>query len=125
MVNTAYALNSYTQAKVVGGSPVEMIIMLYDGAIEFLNKAATGITLSNLQVKLKYIDKALAIIQELNRSLNMDAGGEVAFNLRDLYTHMMFELVLANAGDDIEKMRQITALLINLREGWLQIRNTV
>src|SRR5271169_5423762 len=104
MVNTAYALNSYTQARVVGGSPVELIIALYDGAIEFLIKAATGITLKNLQVKLKYIDRALAIIQELNRSLNMDAGGEVAVNLRDLYTHMMLELVLANAENDAAKL---------------------
>ncbi len=125
MVNTAYALNSYTQSKVLGGSPVEMIIMLYDGAIEYLNKAATGITMRNLQVKIKYIDRALAIIQELDRSLNMDAGGEVAVNLRDLYSHMMMELLLANIKNDGEKLMHICGLMKNLREGWIEARDKV
>ncbi len=122
MVNTAYALNSYTQARVMGGSPVEMIIMLYDGAIEFLNKAATGITISNLQIKLKYIDRTLAILQELDRSLNFEAGGEVALRLHDLYCYMMTELVMANFKNDSDKLIHICGLLKNLREGWDAIR---
>ncbi len=67
-------------------NPVDMIIMLYDGAIEFLNKAVTGINMKQLQIKLRYISKALAIVQELNNSLNMDAGGEVAVDLRNCIT---------------------------------------
>jgi len=125
MVNTAYALNSYTQAKVLGGSPVEMIIVLYDGAIEYLNKAATGITMRNLQIKLKYIDRTLAILRELDRSLNFEAGGEVALNLHELYFYMMKELVLANINHDGDKLMQLSGLLTNLREGWLEARNKV
>src|SRR5208283_4641967 len=122
MVNTAYALNSYTQARVLGGSPVEMIIMLYDGALEFLTKAATGINLRNLQVKLKYIDRTLAILQELDRSLNFEAGGEVALKLHDLYFYMMTELVLANLKNDCGKLAEISRLLTCLREGWTQVK---
>ena len=124
MVNTAYALNSYTQARVLGGSPVEMIIMLYDGAIEYINKAATGITMRNLQVKLKYVDRTLAILQELDRSLNFEAGGEVALKLHDCYFYMMQELVLANIKNDGDKMAHISGLLTTLREGWAQVKNT-
>ena len=124
MVNTSYALNSYTQTKVMTTSnPVDMIIMLYDGAIEFLNKAATGINMKQLQIKLRYISKALAIVQELNDSLNMDAGGEVAVNLRNLYNYMMIEIVRANLGNDSDKLLHVVALLKNLREGWSQIRD--
>ncbi|MGD0281929.1 MAG: flagellar export chaperone FliS [Dissulfurispiraceae bacterium] len=122
MVNTAYALNSYTQSRVMGGSPVEMIIMLYDGAIEFLNKAAKGITISNLQIKLKYIDRTLAILQELDRSLNFEAGGEVALRLHDLYCYMMTELVMANFKNDSDKLIHICGLLRTLREGWDEIK---
>ncbi len=123
MVNTAYALNSYTQARVLGGSPVEMIIMLYDGAIEYINKAATGISMRNLQVKLKYVDRTLAILQELDRSLNFEAGGEVALKLHDCYFYMMQELVLANISSDGDKMAHISGLLTTLREGWAQAKN--
>ncbi len=124
MVNTAYALNSYTQARVQGGSPVEMIIMLYDGAIEYINKAATGISMKNLQVKLKYVDRTLAILQELDRSLNFEAGGEVALKLHDCYFYMMQQLVLANIENDGDKMAHISGLLTTLREGWTQVKNT-
>ncbi len=125
MVNTAYALNSYTQAKVVGGSPVDLIIMLYDGAIEFLHKAATGINMKNLHIKLKYISNALAIIEELDRSLDMDVGGEVAVNLRGLYGYMMTEIFMANVSNDGAKLLHIASLLKDVREGWTQIKDTV
>ena len=126
MVNTAYAHNSYAQASVAAvDNPVDLIIMLYDGAIEYLNKAATGIKIKNLQIKLKYIKRTMAILQELDRSLNFEAGGEIAINLRNLYNYMMRELVLANINYDVDKLMFIRGLLINLRTGWVEVRNKV
>lgn len=125
MINRAYALNSYTQQKVVGTTnPVDLVIMLYDGAIEFLDKAATGIKMKNVQIKLKYIAKTLAIIQELDGALNFDAGGEVAVNLRNLYSFIMVELVKANLEHDADTLVHISEMLKNLRGGWAQIRDS-
>jgi flagellar protein FliS len=119
-------LNSYAQAKVAAvDNPVELVIMLYDGAIEYLNKAATGIKMKNLQIKLKYIDRTLAIIRELDSTLNFEAGGEIASNLHDLYFYMMKELVLANIEHDADKLMHICGLLTTLREGWIRIKGTV
>ena len=126
MVNTAYALNSYSQAKVAAvDNPMDLIIMLYDGAIEYLNKAATGIKIKNLQIKLKYIKRTLAILTELDRCLNFEAGGEIAINLHNLYNYMMRELVLANINYDVDKLMHISGLLTNLRKGWVEIRDKV
>jgi flagellar protein FliS len=126
MVNTAYAHNSYTQAKVAAvDNPVDLIIMLYDGAIEYLNKAATGIKIKNLQIKLKYIKRTLAILTELDRSLNFEVGGEIAINLHNLYNYMMKELVLANIHYDVDRLMHISGLLKNLRKGWIEVRNKV
>ncbi len=126
MTNTAYALNSYTQAKVAAvDNPVDLVIMLYDGAIEYLSKAATGIKMKNLQIKLKYIKRTLAIIQELDRSLNFEAGGEISINLHNLYDYMMKELVLANINYDADKLMHVSGLLSNLRKGWVEVRNKV
>ena len=126
MVNTAYAHNSYAQAKVAAvDNPVDLIIMLYDGAIEYLNKAATGIKIKNLQIKLKYIKRTMAILMELDHSLNFEEGGEIAINLRNLYNYMMKELVLANINYDVDKLMHISGLLTNLRKGWVEIRNKV
>ncbi len=126
MVNTAYAMNSYAQAKVVSvDNPVDLIIMLYDGAIEYLNKASTGIKIKNLQIKLKYIKRTLAILSELDRSLNFEAGGQIAVNLHNLYNYMMKELVLANINYDADKLMHISGLLADLRKGWVEVRNKV
>ncbi|BCB96089.1 flagellar protein FliS [Dissulfurispira thermophila] len=126
MVNAAYAVNAYTQTKVTTAyNPVDLIIMLYDGATDFLEKAATAIKMKEVVVKIKYIDKTMAIIEELLKALNFEVGGEIALNLQNLYLHMMRELVLANAKNDINKINHVISLLRNLREAWVQIRNQV
>ena len=126
MVNAAYALNAYTQTKVTTTyNPVELVVMLYDGAIDFLDKAATAINMREVPIKIKYIDKAIAIIEELLNALNLEVGGEIALNLQNLYLHMMRELVLANAKNDENKIKHVINLLKELREAWVQIKGTV
>lgn len=126
MVNAAYARNAYTQTKVTTAyNPVELVIMLYDGAIEFLDKADTAINMREVPIKIKYIDKAIAIIEELLNSLNLEVGGEIALNLQNLYLHMMRELVLANAKNDGNRVKHVIGLLKELREAWVQIKNQV
>ena len=127
MENVGYALNAYTQSNVAAAAdnPVDLIIMLYDGAVEFLNKAATAVNMKQLKIKIRYIDKSFAIIQELDNSLNYEAGGAVAANLHNLYFYMLRELVMANLHNDSAKLLHIAALLRELREGWVQIRDKV
>ncbi len=135
MVNTAYAHNAYTQARVrTTDNPVELVIMLYDGAIDFLDKAAAAMNMQEINpvrdvslngVKIKYIDKSMAIIEELLNSLNLEAGGEIALNLQQLYLYMTRELVLANVENDINKIKHVINLLKELREAWVQIKNQV
>lgn len=126
MVNAAYARNAYTQTKITTAyNPVELVIMLYDGAIDFLDKAATAINMQEVPVKIKYIDKTMAIIEELLNALNLEVGGEIALNLQNLYLHMMKELVLANAKNDGNRVKHVISLLRELREAWVQIKNQV
>jgi len=122
MSNTAYALNAYTQSKTAVASPVDLVIMLYDGAIDYLDKAATAVNMKETKEKIKYIDKTVAIIDELLKSLNLEAGGEIATNLQDLYIYMMRELTMANLQNDAEKIKHVESLLRELVSAWRQIR---
>ncbi len=122
-VTAAYVKNSYTNAKVISTTdPLELVIMLYDGAIESLEKAAIAATSQQMAVKIRYLDKSIAVIDELLNSLNVEVGGEVAENLMNLYQYMMQEIAIANARNDAEKMSQVSSLLRQLREGWLSIK---
>jgi flagellar protein FliS len=123
MVNTAFAIEAYKQTKTKSTSPVGLVIMLYDGAIEFTHKAIAGINMKELPVKLKYIDKTLAVLGELRATLNMDAGGEVAINLSELYFYMMSEIVWANYYNDVTKLMNVAGLLKELRGAWIEIKD--
>jgi flagellar protein FliS len=96
--------------------------MLYDGAIESLEKAATAMTAQQRANKIRYIDKSLAIIDELLNALNPEVGGEVAENLMHLYLYMMQELTIANAQNNANKLFEIIELLKQLKSGWTAIR---
>ncbi|MDZ4201229.1 MAG: flagellar export chaperone FliS [Gallionella sp.] len=116
MINQAYALNSYTQARAVTAiDPLELIVMLYDGAIDSLEKSVEAINRKDIPAKLKNIDKTLAILEELEGSLNMEAGGRVSENLQQLYQYIMKELVAANLKNDQLRIRKAINLLEDLR----------
>jgi len=123
VVNPAYARNAYTQATVTTNTPLDLVIMLYSGAIEYLEGAAHAIENKDLQTKIKCIDKAIAIICELNNSLNGEDGGEITATLENLYLYMSKELVLANIKNDSGKISHIAALLKTIQEGWLDIKS--
>lgn len=122
-MNLAYAQNAYMKVKVkTSTTPLDLVIMLYDGAIEFLQRAAFYINQNNIEKKVYFISKGIAIIEELLLTLNMDEGGEVAQNLQSLYLYMLKELISANAHNDVEKIRHIEFLLSELRSAWREIR---
>lgn len=122
-MNTAYAQNAYTDTMVVTTTnPLDLIIQLYDGAITRLSKAAFCIKKGDKAQKMQYITRTIAIIEELLASLNMDDGGEVAMNLQGLYIYMLQQLTVANAKDDLEKIKEVEELLKGLRSAWKEIR---
>ncbi len=119
----AYAQNAYTKTRVnTSATPLDLVIMLYDGAIEYLQKAAYNIEQGNIQGKIESLSRARAIIEELLSSLNADIGGEVANNLQSLYLYMLIELAKANATNDTTKIREIEHILNELRTAWRSIR---
>jgi flagellar secretion chaperone FliS len=98
-----------------------LIVMLYDGAIKFLNLAIKELEANNFIEKGRYIVKAQDIISELNAVLDMEAGGEVAVNLRKLYLFMNKQLIEANIQKDPRIIREIISLLEELNQGWKAI----
>lgn len=117
-----YAKNAYTNTKVNTASPVDLVIMLYDGAIDSLNRTSFCMSRKDYSRKAEYVSRATNIIGELASSLNMEAGKDVARNLRDLYFYMMSTIARANRENDIEKINHVADLLKNIRSAWQQIR---
>ena len=113
--------NAYKRAAVNTLDQGKLIVMLYDGAVKFLKMAIKEIEEKNPEAKGEYISKAIDIIFELNTTLDIDAGGEIAANLRKLYLFMGRHLTEANREQDIGKIEEVINLLEELNQGWKAI----
>ena len=79
----------------------------------------------DFEAKSKKISKAAEIILNLRTYLDKEKGGEVADNLNELYTYMAKVLIDANRTNDTEKLREVSALLDTVVDGWTSMPEEV
>ncbi len=114
-------ISAYRENSVATQSRGRLIVMLYDGAVKFLRQAIQEIEKQDWVAKGKYIGKAIAIIDELDMSLDMEAGGEIAMNLHKLYDFVRRHLTEANTQRDPQRIHEAINILEELNEGWKAI----
>lgn len=114
-------ITTYKNNAIGTQSSGQVIVMLYDGAIKFLRQAIAAIEAQQDAEKGECINRAQAIITELNICLDMEAGGEIAQNLRKLYNFMSVHINEANTKRDPQRIRDVIACLSDLNEGWKAI----
>ncbi len=114
-------LSAYKENSITSQNKERLVVMLYDGAIKFLNMAKKAIEEKNFAEKNTYLAKAQDIIDELNTVLDMESGGEIAKNLRNLYLFMNRHLSQANMQCDIQKIDEVIKLLEEINQSWKKI----
>lgn len=112
------AVIQYKKASTQTTSRGKLLLMLYDGAIRFLEQACVAIDDKRPDLRGSRISKAHAIISELNATLNHKVAPELCERLAALYRFMLDELVQANRHNDPKKIKTVIELLADLREGW-------
>jgi flagellar protein FliS len=90
------ATRSYEQANYFTADPLRLVLMCYEGAISHLKLARESYLAKDYATKGRALLKAMDIIHELNASLDMQKGGEIAANLRSLYLFMTKALTEAD-----------------------------
>ncbi|RZB34884.1 MAG: flagellar protein FliS [Desulfobacteraceae bacterium Eth-SRB1] len=117
-----YGQQQYRQTEIITADRGRLVVLLYEGAINFLKKAGEGIQEGNIEAKCNNINRAQDIIQELSCSLKMDEGGEIAGNLRSLYFFMEKHLIKAKIEKDgAKKINEVISMLRSLCEAWVEI----
>lgn len=114
----------YRQIETETADGLDLVIMLYRGAIRMLGQAEDGIREGATSEAHNWLLRVQDIVNELSLTLNLDAG-EVAVNLRRLYDYMLERLVEANILKDLEPVREVKALLNDLLDAWLDTRTSV
>jgi flagellar secretion chaperone FliS len=110
--------NQYRQMQVKTASRGQILIMLYEAAIQNVKKASAAIDRKDLAAKGIHIGKVHDIVNELNNTLNFEIGGDVARNLERLYNFMTGQLIKANAENSKDPLASVQKLLETLLEGW-------
>lgn len=108
----------YLETAVETASPARLIVMLYDGAIRFINEAIYAMQQRDYETQNARLQRAQKILAELISSLDFDKGGEIAENLFRLYTYMYNQLVEANINDDAARLEHVVGLMSEIREAW-------
>ena len=122
MKTTGYSIaTAYQQTHVSHADPVQLIVLLYDGALARIAEARQRFQENDrLQAELA-VTKAQAIVNELRNSLNREEGGEIAENLHRLYLYIHDRLVACLLDQKLEPLAEASALLEDLRGAWAEI----
>ncbi len=96
----------------------KLVVLLYEGAINFLKRAQQGIREDDPEKRHNNIMRALDIIDELRGALSFSQGGEIAPSLNSLYLFMRRHLTSANMKNDLQMIQEVETMLASLNEAW-------
>jgi flagellar protein FliS len=111
----------YQQTQILTSSGAQIIVLLYDAAIQSIDSAKACIESRNVKEKGRTIGKAISIVGELNSVLDFERGGAIAASLHRLYDYILAELVIANLRNDARYLDGPLRCLLTLREGWREV----
>ncbi|MBI2890930.1 MAG: flagellar export chaperone FliS [Nitrospirae bacterium] len=114
-------LQAYRQASINTAQQGQLILMMYEGAMNHLKMAKEKMVQKDIAEKGKHLTKVISIISALNMALNEEAGGEIAKNLRSLYFFMTRHLTEANIQNSPKHLDDVLKVLNTLYDGWRTI----
>jgi flagellar protein FliS len=125
MAHSKNPWQSYRKVATQTAPPAQLVLMLYDGAISFLEKGTVGFTLADPLERNRTISnnvlRAQAIIHELNARLDMRNGLEAASNFRRLYNYFHRRLQEGNIRKKKEPIAEVILHLSGLRDSWAEM----
>lgn len=112
---------TYFNTHVQSRTPMEIVVLLYDGALRFLGQAREAMQQNDLVTKRDALSRGLAIVTELQGMLNLEEGGEIAARLDGLYTYIHGCCLDANTQRNPARLDEALRLLATLRSAWAEV----
>jgi flagellar secretion chaperone FliS len=113
--------SAYREVAVQTSSPTALVVMLYEGAIRFLQESIAAIKSKDLNAKRHSVDRAVAVVQHLHGTLDMERGGEVAADLNRLYNYITSCILDGSAKLQPASLEEAIKLLRVLLTGWEEL----
>jgi flagellar secretion chaperone FliS len=115
------AKSSYRESSVRGANPVQLVVILYEQAIEDLRRAVLALDRGAIEERTREINHALLVIGQLQGTLDMERGGEVAKHLARFYGVLRVGLNEAQLKQSARLLAQQISQLVVVYEAWLEV----
>jgi len=112
---------AYRENAVLCAAPAQLVVMLYDSARRFLSQAAEAMRARDVERAHNKLRRAEEIIVHLDAVLDHEQGTELAERLEAIYGFCMVHLNRARMGQEADKVEEVSRILGDLRESWVQI----
>ncbi len=113
-------VKQYKKSSIETASKEQILIMLYDGAIQFLNKAKIAINNREIENAHNNLISAQNILQEFIDSMDREVAPQLAENLISLYEYFIRRLIQANIKKQTEPIDEVLKFLKSLKATWEQ-----
>ncbi len=122
MKSTIDARKIYQDNAVQGAAPIDLVIILYDAAIEDMRRALTAMKKGEIEARTAAVQHALIILQQLQGTLDFERGGSSARQFEQFYNLVRAKLLEAQLRSSPELMQQQTRFMSEVRDCWLQAK---
>ena len=114
------AYQKYKNTSIQSASKEKLLLMLYEGSIRFIKLAIVAIDKKDIAGRGLNVGRAYDIVNELNNTLNFEAGGDLAKNLEQLYMFVTMQLTKANVHNDRKPLEDALKIMETLYSGWVE-----
>jgi flagellar protein FliS len=117
-------VKTYQQMHISGLNQKELIVLLYSGALRFIEEGKELIAKEDVPQTHDRLNRARNIFIHLLSTLNLEAGGEFADKLSALYAYFIEKITMANTTNNVEELDEIVPLIQEIKESWEKIEVT-
>jgi flagellar protein FliS len=114
-------IDAYRRTQAQSATPMQLVVMLYDGALRFLTEAKGAQAVGDLPRRSHALRKVAAIVAECHSTLDLERGGELAAELDRLYNYISARLLDITVTRDATAIDEVHKLMTTLRNAWADL----
>lgn len=114
----AAQINTYLSNHYEGMEPEQLILLLYKGALDRIDRSIQGVQENDVKKRGENLSRAIAIISELNSSVDPNMNDESTVFLRGLYTAILEELPKVSITNDVTILQKTHTYISKLKDIW-------
>lgn len=125
MKNTLEAKLTYRENAVCSATPIDLVVILFDAAIDDMRRAVSAIQASNVEERANAVRHAMLILQQLQGTLDFERGGQVAKQFEQFYNLIRAKLLESQLRNSPELMGQQIQYMSEVRDCWVDAKQRI